>query len=124
MRETVLAVGLSERHDRDGNPLGKFTNGGTEKTGRDDCRFAYPSECPSGEVTIEWFNAEPVNGAIALSYLLNIPEGICPNWIHIVFTRTSTTDLDENGNQIERYVYHNGGDIPVVYDSPSILPTL
>lgn len=108
--DAVIAIRLSERHYLDGRPA--LVNRNTRQKDLDPvdpCSVIAPSTCPEGEVSIVSFNATAINGAIVLSYQLDVPPTICPEWVTIIFTREN---LDGSTHEI----YHNGGGFPVVYD--------
>ncbi len=117
--DVVIALNISERHDKTGNPLIPpsylLMNGidDDEKKPGIDMAQKYipcppnslpePTACPPFTPDIVNFSAEPLNGGIFISYdINNFPAELC-TWGRIKITRTSPSGSDV----IIRYAHHD-----------------
>ncbi len=117
----VITIQLSERHDNQGRLIGTLgeenvksmpsVNLSDNPTSPDAMLTCVePTSCPSGLVTINSFDASIVNNAIWLSWDVDVPAGVCADWVKIRITRT-------NPNGSIWTLYSTAGGFPGMYDN-------
>lgn len=107
--ETVIAIRLSERHDLNGTILTADQGGVQVVTGGTNCD-ELPEDCPTEPILVTAFDVNIVNGAAAISYSLEIPDGVCPEWVRIQV-------VQGNPDGEIALPIRTGADFPVFYDS-------